>query len=115
MLDVLTPFTRSSYRKAIGNYSFKIGGKHAHKKPGLIPLHVKNNITASIKDQYRAKLLIARLERESTNLFGEFVHKGFKLDRNKVPKILIPELENFDLKPYVSCHTPKVTVGEEKE
>ncbi|CAG9315283.1 unnamed protein product [Blepharisma stoltei] len=109
MLNVLTPFTRmSAYRKSLGNYSYKIGGKHAHKKPGLVPLHIVNNIKKTIKDKYRQKLTIAKLERESKNLYGEFVHKGFRYNRLKTPIIEVPDdIDNFELKPYVSCHMPR--------
>lgn len=42
---IITPALRrksgKSFRKKLGVFSFKIGDKHTHKKPGLIPFNLK--------------------------------------------------------------------------
>ena len=106
MLSVLTPFARSSFRKRIGNYHYKIGGEH--KKPGVIPLHVKNNIRKTIKNPHRAELTIKNLERKSIYPFGRFVHKSFRVESQKTPFLDIPDLSDFNLRPYVSCQRSKL-------
>ena len=109
MMNLLIPFMRSHYRKGLGRYSFKIGGKHTHKKPGIVPLHVKNNVQKILKDEYHSKLIIDNLERNSIYPFGNFIHKGFRADHlNKAPLIDIPDLSNTKLKPYVTFSLPKI-------
>ena len=45
------------------------------------------------------------LEAQSHRLFGT-TKQGFKYDESMVPKLDIPDLSNFELKPYVSYKTP---------
>jgi hypothetical protein len=56
------------------------------------------------------------MERESDRLFGSWRKSRFIFDSTKVPELVVPDLENFEviflpkikLKPYVSVHTPQV-------
>ena len=112
MLSVVGPYLRSAFRKRLGDYSYKIGGKHAHKATGMVPLKMIKFIKKSVKNEYKAKLILAKMVRESPRKFGEWGHNVFIYDKNKVPLIDIPELQDFELKPYVSVHVMKPNTKE---
>lgn len=97
MLRILGPYLRSAFRKRLGSYSYKIGGKQAHKAPGMVPLKVVNFIKKTVKDEYRAKVILARMVRQSPRKYGEFGHKGFAFNKSKVPLIDIPDLNEFEV------------------
>jgi hypothetical protein len=98
MLGTIGPYLRSAFRKRLGLYSYKIGGKHAHKHSGMVPLKIANFIKKSVKNEYKAKLILARMVRESPRKYGEWGHKGFIFDKNKVPLIDIPELKDCEVR-----------------
>jgi hypothetical protein len=98
------PFLRSAFRKNLGLYSYKIGNKHAHKETGMVPLQMKNFIKKTIKNQFKGKMLIAKMTRDSPRNFGSFGPRGFTMDKKKIPLIDIPDLKDFELKPYVTPH-----------
>lgn len=57
---------------------------------------------------FEAAEKIRELESRSDWLFGTFKYKGkFIFDENKVPKYDIPDLNGFQLKPYVSYKANK--------
>lgn len=105
-MDLLLPLARSAFRKRLGLYSYKIGNKHTHKKPGVIPLELMNQLKKKYAKN-KAKLLIEQHRRESIRPFGHFIHKGFKADRKMFPHIDIPDTHSTALKPYVTCKLPK--------
>jgi large subunit ribosomal protein L41 len=39
---------------------------------------------------------------------GKFRGRKFIYDEQKMDEYMVPELDGFNLKPYVSVHTPKV-------
>jgi hypothetical protein len=51
---------------------------------------------------------IRQLERESWKPFGKFTKGGFKFDKEKVPFYDIPNIDGFELKPYVDFNAPKL-------
>jgi hypothetical protein len=70
----------------------------------MVPLHLQNFIKKTVKNQFRGKMIIARMTRDSPRNFGSFGPSGFIMDKKKVPLIDIPDLKDFELKPYVSAH-----------
>ena len=67
------------------------------------------NIHCKIKNiLYKLKTLeaaqkIRELEKRGGRIFGTWDSFGnFKIDKSKVPKFDIPDLDGFELKPYVS-------------
>jgi len=110
LFDVMGPPLRrrlgKSFRKRLGVFNYKVGNK-THKKPGVIPLHVKQKLLD--EDTGRARAMIKLLERDSPYPFGKFTRKSkFIFDPSRVPVYNVPDLTGFDLRPYVSVHTPKV-------
>jgi hypothetical protein len=97
MLGVVGPYTRSAFRKRLGLYSYKIGKKNTHKATGMVPLGIIKSIKKNVKNQYKAKLIIAKMVRESPRLFGKWGHNSFIYDVNKVPMIDIPEIKDFEV------------------
>jgi hypothetical protein len=105
MLKVLLPPLRyQTFKKRLGLYSYKVGTKHEFKKPGLVPLNIENTLKRKVKGN-KGKILLATRQRDSELLYGKFTHGGFKYDKNLAPKLVIPDLRDFALKPYVSVHT----------
>lgn len=98
MLNIMGPYLRSAFRKRLGLYSYKIGGKQAHKASGMVPLKIVNFIKKSVKNEYKAKLILAKMVRESPRKYGEWGHKGFIMDKNRVPLIDIPEIKDFEVR-----------------
>lgn len=96
-LGVVGPYLRSAFRKRLGKYSYKIGGKHANKAVGMVPLHIVKFIKKNIKNEYKAKLILAKMVRESPRKFGEWGHNTFAFNINKVPLIDIPDLKDFEV------------------
>ena len=51
--DVLLPDMRrrlgKNFRKRLGVYSYKVRTHYTHKKPGVIPLNIKQNLLEVIK------------------------------------------------------------------
>jgi len=108
--DIIVPSLRKrlgkSFRKTLGVFSYKLGEK-THKKPGVIPLNIKQKLIEDGTE--RSKQIIQRLERNSHYPFGKFTRKSkFLFDPTKVPLYNVPDLTNFELKPYVSYHTPRI-------
>mmetsp|Transcript_37615 Transcript_37615/g.42637 ORF Transcript_37615/g.42637 Transcript_37615/m.42637 type:complete len:161 (+) Transcript_37615:46-528(+) len=96
------PATRN-WKKTQGVYSYKLKPDKYYKKPRMIPLALREKLKKK-GDHHE----ISRLERESPRQFGEFTRFGFKYDPSLVPFYDVPDLSNFELKPYVSRMTPKV-------
>lgn len=100
------PPLRRPPRKRLGFYSYKFGKNYKHKKPGLIPIERLNNLQSTIKDKTTLKIILRKERRESEFLMGRFTSKGFQFDPTMAPKVDIPDLTDFELKPYISVHTP---------
>lgn len=95
-----------SFRKTLGIFNYKIGNK-THKKPGVIPYHIKKSLLETDTD--RSRRLINLMERDSYYPFGKFTRKSkFMFDPKKVPIYNVPDLTGFELKPYASVHTPRI-------
>ncbi|KRX04506.1 hypothetical protein PPERSA_04321 [Pseudocohnilembus persalinus] len=92
-----------TFRKKLGNYNYKIGKIGYHKNPGHIDLQTKEQL----KKKGEIKQ-IHRLERDSKRVFGVQGKRSFIFDVNKLPFYDVPSLNGFNLKPYVSVHTPKI-------
>lgn len=110
LMDLLMPPLRlhGKYITTKGIYSYKLAARHQYKRIGVVPLNVVNQIHKSVKSKEKARLLLKKQEWKSTNLFGSFGPAGFRLDKQKLPVLEIPDLTGFELKPYVSFNTPKV-------
>ena len=96
-----------AFRKRTGVFNTKKKGIYSkHKKPGLMPISQKQ---ALLKEgTYEAHQKIKEIEKKG-KLFGKWTQFGnFHFDKNLVTKFDIPDLEGFDLKPYVSWHTPSL-------
>ena len=65
MLSVVGPYLRNQFKKRLGYYSYKIGGKHANKASGMVPIKIVNFLRKNVKNEFRAKLILARMVRES--------------------------------------------------
>ena len=109
-MNLLLPPLRlhGKYITTKGIYSYKLAARQQYKRIGVVPLNVVNQVHKTAKNVSKARLLLKRQEWKSTNLFGSYGPSGFRLDRNKVPVLDIPDLTGFELKPYVSYNTPKV-------
>ena len=109
-LNIFRSRRGKSFRKTLGVYDYKIGHNRLHKKPGLMDLELKQRL---IKEgSHVGKNRIAEYERNSPRMYGSVGKKGhFVMDKSKLPFFNIPDLTGFELKPYVSYHTPKL--GEE--
>jgi len=96
-----------NFRKRLGVYSYKVRTHYTHKKPGVIPLNIKQNLLE--QNTHRSKRMIKILEANSHYPFGKFTRRNkFMFDANRVPLYNVPDLTDFDLKPYVSVHTPQI-------
>jgi len=93
------PFLRSAFRKRLGLYSHKIGNKHAHKRPGMVPLQISNFIKKTVKNHFKGKMILAKMNRDSPRNFGSFGPKGFIYQKHKVPLLDIPDLKDFEVFP----------------
>lgn len=91
------PFLRSAFRKRLGLYSYKLGKEHSHKRPGMVPLQITNFIKKTVKNHFKAKMILAKMNRDSPRNFGIFGPKGFTLKKNKVPVLDIPDLKDFEV------------------
>ena len=67
-------------------------------------VHVKNELLKTKKIEAFKK--IQEMEAQSHKLFGFWKGKDFIFQNSKVPQYDIPDLKDFDLKPYVSFKTP---------
>ena len=93
-----------AFRKRSGVFNTKRKGiQTRHKKPGLMPTYQKQ---ALLKEgTHEANEKIKEIEKKG-KLFGKWTRFGnFHFDKNLVTKFDIPDLDGFDLKPYVSWHT----------
>lgn len=97
MLSVAGPYLRTAFRKKLGYFSYKIGGKHANKASGMVPIKIVNFIKKTVKNEYKAKLILAKMVRESPRKFGEWGHNVFVYDINKVPLIDVPDLKDCEV------------------
>ena len=97
MLSVVGPYLRNQFKKRLGYYSYKIGGKHANKASGMVPIKIVNFLRKNVKNEFRAKLILARMVRESPRKFGEYGHNAFVYDKNKVPLVDVPELKDCEV------------------
>ncbi|KAL4450784.1 hypothetical protein ABPG74_011626 [Tetrahymena malaccensis] len=110
MENIFMQFARkqgqNSFRKRLGVYSYRMKHSQYHKKPGLIDLHTKEELK---KQGVQGRYKIYRMERDSDRLFGQFSSRSkFLFDSQRVPFLDIPDLTDFELKPYVSVHTPRI-------
>lgn len=86
-------------------YSYKIASQSA-KNPHQIPLPLRERFK---KGGYEGMKRENEYRSWSQKPFGRHTSKGrFLFDKDKVPFYNIPDLEGFNLKPYVSYATPKV-------
>jgi large subunit ribosomal protein L41 len=110
LMNLLMPPLRlhGKYISTKGIYSYKLAARQQYKRIGVVPLNVVNQIYKSVKSKEKARLLLKKQEWKSTNLFGSFGPAGFRLDKQRLPVLEIPDLTGFELKPYVSFNTPKV-------
>jgi len=110
LMDLLMPPLRlhGKYIATKGIYSYKLAGRHQYKRIGVVPLNVVNQVLKSTKNKDKARLILKKQEWKSTNLYGSFGPNGFRLDKQKLPVLEIPDLTGFELKPYVSFNTPKL-------
>ena len=110
LMNLLMPPLRlhGKYISTKGIYSYKLASRQQYKRIGVVPLNVVNQIHKSVKSKEKARLLLKKQEWKSTNLFGTFGPAGFRLDKQRLPVLEIPDLTGFELKPYVSFNTPKV-------
>jgi len=48
IFDVIMPAMRigraQAFRKRLGVFNYKVGTKHTHKKPGVMPFNIKQNL-----------------------------------------------------------------------
>lgn len=96
----------SKFRKRLGIYSYKITKQSSYKNPHAIPLQRREQYRKSGEWGQRR---MNEVEKWSMKPFGRFTRKGkFKIDLDRVPFYNIPDLEGFELKPYVSHSTPKM-------
>ncbi|KAM3128569.1 hypothetical protein pb186bvf_019337 [Paramecium bursaria] len=95
-----------TYRKTLGIYNFKIGHQQYHHQPGAVDVHTAESLKKTGKVVHRYKL--HDLQQNSDRVFGEFVGRKFRFDKNKVPIYDVPDLTDFNLMPYVSHKTPKI-------
>jgi large subunit ribosomal protein L41 len=110
LMNLLMPPLRlhGKYISTKGIYSYKLAARQQYTRIGVVPLNVVNQIYKSVKSKEKARLLLKKQEWKSTNLFGSFGPAGFRLDKQRLPVLEIPDLTGFELKPYVSFNTPKV-------
>lgn len=100
-MNLLVDFMRKkpgrSFRKKLGVFNYKVkDGLKEHKKPGVIPLAIKQRLLK--ENTYDSIQKIKELEKKSTRLFGTFTRFGnFKFDKNKVPIFNVPELKDFEV------------------
>lgn len=97
LLGILGPPLRTAYRKKLGDFSYKIGKNHLHKKPGVVKLDVINQIKRDNKDIGKATYKIKEKVRESMYPLGIFTHKRFKIESRRVPFLDIPDLNGFEV------------------
>jgi len=111
IFDVTMPAMRiaraQTFRKRLGVFNYKVRTHWSHKKPGVMPFNIKQNLIK--QDTHHARLVIKKMEENSHYPFGQFTRKGkFMFNPEKVPLYNVPDLTGFQLKPYVSVHTPQI-------
>jgi hypothetical protein len=86
------------FRKRLGCFNYKIQGHRSeHKKPGVIPIEVKQKLLK--EGDHQSAMQIKKLERESIYPFGTWNSYGkFIFDPKKVPTYNIPDLEDFKVR-----------------
>lgn len=100
-----------SFRKRIGVYNYKVKPNHYYKNPHGMDFKQKESLKAEGSDKSWRK--IHAIERLSNTPFGVSTHKGkFTPNWRNVPNYNIPDLTYFQLKPYVTFRTEKVTDDE---
>ncbi len=115
--SILQDFTRKrkalTFRKRLGVYNYKVKPANYYKNPHAIDLQKKEEL----KSKGDIGTLKLQAEERLTNKpFGTFTNKGrFIIDMKRVPHYNIPNLDNFDLKPYVSYHTEKIPEEESRK
>ena len=88
----------------MGLYTFKLTKNRKYKNPHAMPLKKRQDLE---KQGYKGELKIRETTRLSDRPFGEVNRKGqFRFDIDKVPFYNIPDLDGFNLLPYVSHSTP---------
>ncbi|CAD8104506.1 unnamed protein product [Paramecium sonneborni] len=95
-----------TFRKTLGLYNYKLGHQQYHKEPGTIQLNAVEQLQNT--KSYEGIMRIKKLRQESDRVFGKFIGTKFVVDKSRVPQYDIPDLTGFELKPYVSYHTPQV-------
>ncbi|CAK90010.1 unnamed protein product (macronuclear) [Paramecium tetraurelia] len=95
-----------TFRKTLGLYNYKLGHQQYHKEPGSVSLNAVEQLKNT--KTYEGIMRIRKLRQESDRVFGKFVGSKFVVDKSRIPQYDIPDLTGFELKPYVSYHTPQV-------
>ena len=98
LLDFMRKKPGRSFRKRLGVFNYKVqDGLKQHKKPGLIPIELKQKL---LKDNsFKSLQKIKYLEKISPKKLGTFTRFGnFKFDSSKLPIYNVPDLDGFEVK-----------------
>lgn len=98
-----------NFRKANRNFNYKrTGAQRGLSHPGAMDVQVKMKLLKM--RTLEAAQRIKEMEIKEDRIFGKFDNFGnFYYDKSKVPEYDIPQIDNFELKPYVSYSTPKIS------
>jgi len=106
-LDSMRKRQGLSFRKTLGVYNYKIKKVGYYNNPHAIELKKVEQLKQDGSEKSMRK--IKALERISNRPFGHITTRGrFIRDTRKIPNYNIPDLTDFELKPYVSYHTEPI-------
>lgn len=106
-LDTMRKRKALSFRKTLGVYNYKVKPANYYKNPHQVELRKKETLLKAGDTGMRK---LHAIQRMSNTPFGKLTSKGkFIKDFQRMPIYNIPDLTDFQLKPYMTFMTEKLS------